>query len=68
MAEVIRVEFGIRDHCTHVGRLLKAIRWTPQKPRRRARQRDEAAITRWRTETWPAINKGLKYSSRPSSS
>jgi transposase len=68
VAEVIRVAFGIVYHPTHVGRLLKALRWSPQKPMRRARQRDEGAIARWRTETWPAIKKGRKRSSRRSSS
>jgi transposase len=68
VAEVIRLAFGIRYHPTHVGRLLKALRWSPQKPMRRARQRDEAAIARWRTQTWPAIKKGPQPSSRPSSS
>jgi transposase len=47
--------------------LLDALRWSPQKPARRARQRDEAAITRWREETWPAIKKGQRPSSRRSS-
>ncbi len=68
VAEVIRVEFGMFYHPTHVGRLLKALRWSPQKPMRRARQRDEAAIARWRTETWPAIKRGRKPRRRRSSS
>jgi transposase len=68
VAEVIRVEFGMFYHPTHVGRLLKALRWSPQKPMRRARQRDEAAIARWRTETWPALKRGRTPSSRRSSS
>jgi transposase len=68
VAEVMRLEFGVVYHPTHVGRLLRAIRWSPQKPMRRARQRDEAAIAHWRTETWPAIKKGRKRSSRRSSS
>src|SRR5918999_2673255 len=63
VAEVIRVTFGVMYHPTHVGRLLKALRCSPQKPMRRARQRDEAAMARWRTDTWPAIKKGLKRSS-----
>ena len=67
IAAVIRLEFGVAYHPTHIGRLCKAIRWSPQKPMRRARQRDEAAIARWRTETWPAIKKGLKRSSRRAS-
>ena len=63
IAAVIQLEFGIAYHPRHVGRLCQAIRWSPQKPARRARQRDEAAITRWREETWPALKKGLRRSS-----
>jgi transposase len=62
------VTFGVKYHPTHVGRLLKALRWSPQKPMRRARQRDEAAVARWRDETWPAIKRGRRRSSRRSSS
>jgi transposase len=68
VAEVMRVEFGVVYHPTHVGRLLKALRWSPQKPVCRAQQRDEAAIASWRDETWPAIKKGPRRSSRRSSS
>jgi transposase len=68
VAEVIRAALGIRYHLAPVGRLLQAIHWTPQKPMRRARPRDEPAITQWRTETWPAIKKGLPRRSKPSSS
>jgi transposase len=67
IAAVIRLEFGVSYHPRHVGRLCQAIRWTPQKPARRARQRDEAAIVRWREETWPAIKRGRKPSSKRSS-
>ena len=68
VAAVIRVAFGVVYHPTHVGRLLKALRWSPQKPMRRARQRDEAAIAQWRDETWPAIKKGRRPSNNASSS
>ena len=67
-AEVLRVEFGVMYHPTHVGRLLKALRWSPQKPRRRARPCDEVAIAQWRDETWRAIKKGPRRSSRRSAS
>jgi transposase len=67
IAAVIRLEFGVSYHPRHVGRLCQAMRWTPQKPTRRARQRDEAAIARWREETWPAIKRGRKPGSRRSS-
>jgi transposase len=68
IAAVIRLEFGISYHPVHVGRLCKAVRWSPQKPARRARQRDGAAIVRWRQETWPAIKRGHNPSSKVSSS
>jgi transposase len=67
VAAVMRLEFGVTYHPAYVGRLPKAMRWSPQKPARRARQRDEAAIARWREETWPAIKGGLRPSSKPSS-
>lgn len=35
--------------------LLKRLEWTPQVPITRAIQRDEAAIERWRTESWPVL-------------
>jgi transposase len=68
VVEVMRVVFGVVYHPTPVGRLLNALRWSPQKPVRRAQQHDEAALTRWRAETWPAITKELRRSSRRSSS
>jgi transposase len=58
VAEVMRLEFGVVYHSTHVGRLLKAMRWSPQQPMRRARQRDEAAIAHWRDATWTSIKRG----------
>jgi alkylated DNA nucleotide flippase Atl1 len=46
IAVVIHLACGISDHPVHVGRWLKALRWRPQKPAWRARQRDEAAMAR----------------------
>jgi transposase len=57
VATVIRREFGVSYHPVHVGRILKALRWTRQKPIRRARQRDEEAIQRWKDERWPELQK-----------
>ena len=66
IAAVIRLECGISSHPVPVGRLCQAIGWSPQQPARRARQRDEAAIARWRGDTWPALKRGHRPSSRPS--
>jgi transposase len=68
IAAVIRVEFGGSYHPRHVGRLCTASRWSPQKPVRRARQRDEAAIAQWHDDLWPAIKKGRRNSDKASSS
>jgi len=55
VAAVIGEEFGVRYHKDHVRRLLQALHWTPQMPITRAVQRDEAAITRWRRDSWPRL-------------
>lgn len=55
ISRVIEEEFGIRYHKDHVGRLLKELGWTPQMPIRRATQRDEEAIDRWRKTVWPEL-------------
>ena len=68
IAAVIQLAFGVSYHSRHVGRLCQAIRWSLQQPARRARQRDEAAITRWREDTWPALKRGRKTRANVSSS
>jgi transposase len=55
VARVIEDEFGVRYHKDHVGRLLKALHWTPQMPITRAIPRDERAIRNWRIEVWPEL-------------
>src|SRR5262249_10600235 len=57
-----RQQFIVRRPC--VGRLLKALRWTPQAPVRRATQRDERAIARWREEAWPRLLKEARKERR----
>ena len=59
IADLIAEEFGVRYHRDHVGRLLHRLKWTCQKPDRRALERDEARIERWKREEWPRIKKGL---------
>jgi transposase len=58
VATVIRREFGVSYHPAHVSRLLKALRHSLQKPQRRANQRDEEAIERWKVQRWPQLKKG----------
>src|SRR5919112_5071948 len=65
IARVIADEFGVHYHPDHVGRLLRTAGWSPQKPIRRATQRDEAAIERWATEQWPALQAKLRTRAGP---
>jgi len=64
IAQVIEEEFGVCYHKGHVGRLLQALRWTPQVPIRRAIQRDEEAIRRWRADVWPELRRRARRSRR----
>ncbi len=64
VAGVIAEEFGVRYHRGHVGRILKELRWTPQKPIKRAIQRDEEAISSWRVEVWPELRRKARRERR----
>ena len=64
IARVIEEEFGVRYHKGHVGRLLQELCWTPQVPIRRAIQRDEEAIERWRDEVWPQLRRRARRERR----
>lgn len=57
IAKVIRAEFGVSHHVDHIGRLLRSLGWTPQKPQRRARERDEGRIAGWIKNDWRRIKK-----------
>jgi len=60
VAEVIKREFGVTYHRDHVGRLLHRLDFSCQKPDRRALERDDEEIERWKREEWPRIKKGLR--------
>jgi len=56
VAQLIERHFKIRYHHDHVGRFLRQrLGWSVQKPMRRARERDEAAILRWQSQEFPRI-------------
>lgn len=60
VAQMIHKTFGVRYHVDHIGRLLHSLGWSPQKPQRKAIERDEAAIQRWVKTTWPKVKKTLR--------
>ncbi len=57
VAVLIEQGLGLRYHPGHVSKLLQSWGWSSQKPEKRARQQDEAAIEEWVKERWPAIKK-----------
>ena len=57
IAELVRRRFKVRYHPSHVGRLLRGLGFSPQRPERQARERDEEAIQGWVRETWPRVKK-----------
>lgn len=57
VAQVIERHFGVKYHPGHVWYILRDLGWSAQKPERRARERDEAAIEQWRKEAWVWIKK-----------
>ena len=56
---VIENEFDVSIDTTTVWRYMQRLNWSCQKPQRRARERDEAAVEEWLNETVPAIEKKL---------
>lgn len=57
IAELIRSNFGVEYHRDHIGRLMHSLGWSPQKPERRALERDEGKIARWKQKELPRIKK-----------
>jgi transposase len=61
--DMIQRLFRVDFHPEYVPRLLHRLGWSPQKPERRARERNEAEIARWRRETWPRLKKEPRMAS-----
>jgi transposase len=49
--------FGVSYSEVHVWRILGALGFSNQKPERRAIERDDAAVARFKRKTWPALKK-----------
>ncbi len=60
IAALIQQKFGVSYHRDHIGRLMDSLGWSHQKPERRAAERDEEAIERWKQTDWPRVKKTLQ--------
>lgn len=54
---VIERLHGVRFGQTQVWRILGSLGFSPQKPEKRAIERDEDAVRHWKKRTWPALKK-----------
>ena len=68
IAKVLERETSLRVHPGHLWRVLGSMGWSVQRPEKRALQRDEIAIARWKRHTWPALKKSPDGKAEPSSS
>src|SRR5262245_7680534 len=56
VARVIQRHFGVQYHPEHVRKLLKRrLNWSSHKPQRRARQRNDKEVERWKADEFPRI-------------
>jgi transposase len=59
VAEVIERVTGVAYHPAHVWSLLRhELKWSWQRPARRATERNDEAIHQWVNKRWPALKKG----------
>lgn len=54
---VIERLHGVRFSQTQIWRILGSLGFSPQKPEKRAIERNEDAVRSWKRSTWPALKK-----------
>ena len=54
---VIERMHGVRFGQTQIWRILGSLGFSPQKPEKRAIERNDDAVHHWRRRTWPALKK-----------
>jgi transposase len=54
---VIERLHGVRFGQTQVWRILGSLGFSPQKPEKRAIERNEDAVRSWKRSTWPSLKK-----------
>ena len=57
VADLIRRAFGVEFHPSYLREWMTKRDLSPQKPKKRAQERDLLAVGRWLAEDWPAIQK-----------
>src|SRR5690242_3740824 len=52
---LIAQRFGVRYSEVAVWKLLRELKWSPQKPAKQAREADPQAIEAWKAQRWPQL-------------
>lgn len=60
ITELIERRFGVKYHFNHVGKILIRIGFSPQRPEKRAIERDDRRIRKWVRHELPEIKKKPK--------
>jgi transposase len=68
VGKIIAERCGVEYSTGHLWHLLRRMGFSCQKPEKRATQRNEAEIARWKRHTWPALKKKPGARAAPSSS
>ena len=55
VGRLVRDTLNKKTSTSEVWRLLRRMNWSPQKPERKARERDEQKIQEWKEKGWPKI-------------
>ena len=63
VAQMIKKVLGVSYHPGHCRRLLQVLKYSPQKPKELATQRDEAAIQAWKGQRFDELKKRRKRKS-----
>ena len=64
VGRLVRDLTGKQASQSEIWRLLRRMGWSPQKPERKARERDEEKIQRWKQEDWPRLCKKAEQEER----
>ena len=54
---VVVEHLGVSANEVDVWRLLRSMKWSPQKPKRQAREADKDKIAQWKLHQWPRISR-----------
>jgi transposase len=57
IVDLIRHQFDVVYHPDHVGRLLRACGFSPQRPQPRAKERDDQRVREWIRVDWTTVKK-----------